>query len=66
MTTSIAIINTIITRQIAYTAAKADTAECHEADLKAAHADSNENTQADIKINHDRKNATCVGNLDTD
>jgi hypothetical protein len=66
MTTSIAIINTIITEQIAHTAAKTDTAECHEADLEAAHADSNEDTQADIKINHDRKSTTCVRNLDTD
>jgi hypothetical protein len=63
MTTSIAIISTIIIKQIAHTAVKADTAECHEADLKAAHADSNEDTQADIKINHDKKSATCVGNL---
>ena len=66
MTTLTAIISTIITGQIAHTAAKADTAEYYEADLKAAHADSNEDTQADIKINHDRKSATCVGNLDAD
>jgi hypothetical protein len=66
MTTSIAIISTIITGQIAHTAAKADTAEYYEADLKAAHADSNENMQANTKINHDRKSVTCVGNLDTD
>jgi hypothetical protein len=64
MTISTAIISTIITGQIAHTAAKIDTAECHEADLEAAHADFNEDTQADIKINHDRKNVTCVGNLD--
>jgi hypothetical protein len=64
MTTSTAIINTIIIEQIAYTAAKTDTAECRETDLEAAHADFNENTQADTKINHDRKSATCVGNLD--
>jgi hypothetical protein len=66
MTTSTAIINTIIIRQIAHTATKADTAECREADLEAAHADSNEDTQADTKINHDRKSAMYVGNLDAD
>jgi hypothetical protein len=64
MTTSIIIINTIITGQIAHTAAKADTAEYREADLEAAHADSNEDMQADTKINHGRKSATCVRNLD--
>jgi hypothetical protein len=64
MTTSIATINTIITGQIAHTAAKADTAECHEADLETAHADFNEDTQVNTKINHDRKNATYMGNLD--
>jgi hypothetical protein len=64
MTTSTAIISTIITRQIVYMAVKADTAECHEAALKAVHADSNENTQADTKINYDRKNVMCVRNLD--
>jgi hypothetical protein len=64
MTISIAIISTIIIRQIAYTAAKADTAECHEADLKTVYADSNENTQADTKINHDKKSVTYVRNLD--
>jgi hypothetical protein len=64
MTTSIAIINTIITGQIAHTATKADTAEYYEADLKIAYADSNEDTQADTKINYDRKSVTCVGNLD--
>jgi hypothetical protein len=63
ITTSTAIINTIIIKQIAYTAAKTDTAECHETDLKIAHADSNENTQVNIKINHDRKNITYVRNL---
>jgi hypothetical protein len=56
----------IITGQIAYTAAKADTAECREADLEAVYADSNEDMQADTKINHDRKSITCVGNLDAD
>jgi hypothetical protein len=65
MTTSITIINTIITGQIAYTAAKTDTAEYREADLKIVYADFNEDMQADIKINHDRKNVTCVRNLDT-
>ena len=64
MTTSTATINTIIIRQIAYIAAKTDTAECHEAALKVIHADSNEDMQADTKINHGRKNVTCVGNLD--
>jgi hypothetical protein len=63
MTTSTVIISTIIIRQIAHTATKTDTAECHETDLKAAYADFNENTQADTKINHDRKNVTCVRNL---
>jgi hypothetical protein len=43
---------------------KANTAECHETALKIVHADFNENMQADTKINHDRKNVTCVGNLD--
>jgi hypothetical protein len=66
MTTSTAIISTIITGQIAYTAAKADTAECHETDLKTVHADSNENTQANTKINYDKKSVTYVRNLDTD
>jgi hypothetical protein len=66
MTISITIINTIITGQIAYTAAKADTAEYREADLEIAHADSNEDMQADTKINHDKKSITCVGNLDAD
>jgi hypothetical protein len=64
ITTSITIINTIITGQIAHTAAKTDTAEYREADLKIAYADSNENTRADIKINHDRKSAIYMGNLD--
>jgi hypothetical protein len=64
MTISIMIINTIITRQIAHTAAKADTAEYREADLEIAHADFNENMQANTKINHGKKNITCVGNLD--
>jgi hypothetical protein len=64
MTTSTAIISTIIIEQIAYIAAKADTAECHEAALKVVHADSNEDMQADTKINHGKKNATCMGNLD--
>jgi hypothetical protein len=66
MTTLITIISTIITGQIAHTAAKIDTAECREADLEVAHADSNENMQADTKINHGRKSITCVGNLDID
>jgi hypothetical protein len=64
MTTSITIINTIITEQIAYTAAKINTAECHEAALKVVHADSNEDMQVDTKINHDKKSITCVENLD--
>jgi hypothetical protein len=64
MTTSITIINTIITGQIAHTAAKINTAECREADLKTAHADFNEDTQADTKINHDRKSIIYVRNLD--
>jgi hypothetical protein len=64
MTTSTVIINTIITGQIAYIAAKADTAEYYEAALKVVHADSNEDMQADTKINHGKKNVTCVGNLD--
>jgi hypothetical protein len=46
-------------------AAKTNTAECHEAALEIIHADSNEDMQADTKINYGRKNATCVGNLDT-
>jgi hypothetical protein len=41
-TTSTATINIIITGLIAYTAAKTDTAEYHEAALEAAHADLNE------------------------
>jgi hypothetical protein len=45
-------------------AAKADTAECREADLKVVYADSNENMQADTKINYGKKSVTCVGNLD--
>jgi hypothetical protein len=65
MTTSITIINTIITGQIAYIAAKADTAECREADLKAAHADPDENIQENIKTNHVRKSTTCMRNLNT-
>jgi hypothetical protein len=63
MTTSTAIINTIIIGQIVYIAAKTDTAECHEAALKVVHADFNENMQADTKINYDKKSTTCVGNL---
>jgi hypothetical protein len=63
MTISTTIISIIIIRQIAYTAAKANTAEYREADLKIAHADSNENTQADTKTNHDKKSVTCVRNL---
>jgi hypothetical protein len=46
-------------------AAKVDTAEYRETALKIVHADFNEDMQADTKINHDRKNVTCVGNLDT-
>jgi hypothetical protein len=46
-------------------AAKANTAEYHEAALEIVHADSNEDMQADTKINHGKKSATCVGNLDT-
>jgi hypothetical protein len=64
MTTSTTIINMIITRQIAHTAAKIDTAECREIVLKVVHADFNEDMQANTKINHGRKSATCVGNLD--
>jgi hypothetical protein len=64
MTTSIAIISTIITRQIVYMAAKANTAEYYEAALKIVYADSNEDMQADTKINYGKKNVTCVGNLD--
>jgi hypothetical protein len=64
MTTSTAIISTIITRQIAYMAAKADTAEYYKAVLEVVHADFNEDMQADTKINHGKKSATCVGNLD--
>jgi hypothetical protein len=66
MTTSTTIINTIITEQIAYTAAKTNIAECRETDLKTAHADSNEDIQVNTKINHDRKSITCVGNLNAD
>jgi hypothetical protein len=66
MTISTAIISTIITGQIAHTAAKANTAKYHEAALKIAYADFNEDMQADTKINHGRKNVTCVENLDTD
>jgi hypothetical protein len=66
MTISTAIINTIITRQIAYITAKADIAEYHEAALEIIHADFNENMQADTKINYGKKSATCMGNLDTD
>jgi hypothetical protein len=51
MTISTAIISTIITGQIAHMAAKADTAECHEAALEVVHADSNEDMQADTKNN---------------
>jgi hypothetical protein len=65
ITTSTAIINTIIIRQIAHTAVKVNTAEYREADLKIIYADSNENTQADTKINYDRKNVMCMGNLNT-
>jgi hypothetical protein len=65
MTTSITTISTIIIGQIVYMAAKANTAECHEAALKIIHADFNENMQADTKINYGKKNVTCVGNLDT-
>jgi hypothetical protein len=66
MTTSTTTINTIITGQIAHTAAKTDTAECREADLEITHADSNEDMQTNTKINHGRKNVTYVGNLDAD
>jgi hypothetical protein len=45
-------------------AAKANTAEYHEAALKVIHADSNEDIQADTKINYGRKSVTCVRNLD--
>jgi hypothetical protein len=65
MTTSITTISTIIIRQIVYIAAKADTAECREADLKTAHADPDEDIQKDTKINHVRKSVTCVRNLNT-
>jgi hypothetical protein len=65
MTTLITIINTIIIRQIAYTAAKANIAEYRETALEIVHADFNENMQANTKINHGRKSTTCVGNLDT-
>ena len=64
MTISTVTINTIITGQIAYIAARADTAEYHEAALKVVHADFKEDMQADTKINHGKKNVTCVGNLD--
>jgi hypothetical protein len=63
MTTSTTIISIIIIRQIAYTAAKTDTAEYRETDLETAHADSNEDMQANTKINHGKKSITCVGNL---
>jgi hypothetical protein len=66
MTTSTATINTIITGQIVYMAAKIDTAEYREAALKVVHADSNEDMQTDTKINHGKKSITCVGNLDAD
>jgi hypothetical protein len=66
MTISIAIINTIIIRQIAYMTAKIDIAKYYEAALKIVHADFNEDIQANTKINHGRKNVTCVGNLDAD
>ena len=59
-TTSTATINIIITGLIAHTAAKTDTAECHEAALEITHADPNENIQNDIKINHIRRSATYV------
>jgi hypothetical protein len=55
----------IITRQIVYTAAKINTAEYRETDLKIVHADFNEDMQANTKVNHGRENVTCVGNLDT-
>jgi hypothetical protein len=66
MTTSITIINTIIIRQIVYTAAKINTAECREIALKIIYADFNEDMQVDTKINHGRKSVTCVRNLDID
>jgi hypothetical protein len=66
MTTSIIVINTIIIGQIAYMAAKTDTAEYREAALKIIHADPNEDMQANIKINYGRKSITCMENLNTD
>jgi hypothetical protein len=60
-TISTVTISMIITELIAYTAAKIDIAECHEAALKVVHADSNEDMQDDTRINHIRKNATYVG-----
>jgi hypothetical protein len=65
MTISTTIINTIIIRQIVYTAVKADIAEYREAALEIVHADFNEDMQVNTKINHDKKNVTCMGNLDT-
>jgi hypothetical protein len=66
MTTSTTTINAIIIGQIAYIAAKTNTAECHETALKIVYADSNEDMQANTKINHGKKSVTCMGNLDTD
>jgi hypothetical protein len=59
-TISTVTINIIITRLIAYTAAKTDIAKYHEAALKAVHADPNEDIQNDIRINHIRKSVTYV------
>ena len=60
-TTSTTTIDIIITRLIAHTAAKTDTAEYHETALEAAHADPNEDMQDDTRINHIRKSAIYVG-----
>jgi hypothetical protein len=64
MTTSTTTISTIIIKQIAYIAAKADTAEYREVALEIIYADPNEDMQADTKTNYGRKSITCVGNLD--
>jgi hypothetical protein len=59
-TTSTVTISIIIIELIAYTAAKTDTAEYHEAALEIVYADSNENIQNDIRINHIRRSATYI------
>jgi hypothetical protein len=60
-TISTVTISIIITRLIAHTAAKIDTAEYYEIVLEVAHADLNEDMQNDIRINHIRRSATYMG-----